>query len=201
MNEFIDQNKLSNEVNELKDEEANNLIESILDFASGETHGQLRKDCKWRKFDLAGIQLGFSEVDLPDKEKKRLMGKVVNEIHLGEQQKNVTYLVSGLYSVEFLKEVFGSVNETVYFLPSYSYNRFLVYQGPIQTIFSILNSSWLKIYEFYLVNKTYEWLVTYDHHHHLYLLGDAIANRSNYLSKRRKWVERILDFSFHPKDT
>ncbi|MFW9923251.1 MAG: DUF6756 family protein [Candidatus Thorarchaeota archaeon] len=175
------------------------IVASILDFASGENGGQLRRDCTLRRFNLASFILGIENGDLSDDERLKLKGTKVRNIYLGKREE--TYTIIGQYYVELMQEVLPKKREPVWFLASFSYQKWVPMRGDLDSFLVILNECWFDIYEFYIVPKDFSWLVHYEHHHNIYFLGDEIANAAYNRKDRRHWADRIINHGFYLSDT
>lgn len=111
------------------------------------------------------------------------------------------YTILGEYYIELLKEALPKTTETVWFIPAFSYWQWQIYEGITETVLTVLDEFWSNIYEFFMAAKDFDWLIYYEHHHNIYFLGDWIADRAKNRKERRRWKNKILNFSFHPKDT
>jgi len=171
------------------------VVASILEFASGDTDGQLRNDCKLRRFNLASFRLGSLDSSLSEDERKEIKDSSARNIHLNAQGEQ--YAIIGKFYIDLMAEVLPTSNDFVWFLPSLTYTKWLSYEGSPRAILACLEDCWQDIYEFYIVAKDFSWLVHKDHFHNIFFLGDTLAQATATRRDHPTWKNRILNHSFH----
>ena len=183
----------------LKDD-TQGIIDSVLAFASGEPDGQLRSDCKLRRFNLASFRFGSKNDQISDEEFKKKKGTKVTDIHLGSHTE--IYTIVGKFYIEMMNEILKQKSmEKVWFIPALVYDKWKLFDATVETTLAVLDACWRSVYEFYLVPKDFSWLVHYEHHHNIYFLGNEIANAATNRWDRRRWKDKILNHAFFPADT
>ena len=100
----VEQHKLALDSITYWKEDTQGVIDSTLEFATGEADGQLRRDCKLRRFNLAAFRFGSEGNQLSDDEAKKNKVKKVTNIYLGSHTE--TYTIVGKFYIEMMTEIF-----------------------------------------------------------------------------------------------
>ena len=171
---------------------AKDIIASVIEFAHGETNGQLRRDCHERYHDLFAVQFGQKNEELNEADRKKLRAIRVEDIYLDEKGRKEAYTIVRQWYVDFLRDCFGSPADACWFLPAAGYWNWELHDATVSIALDYIAGNWEYIYEFIIIAKDMTWLVEYEHHHNMYIYGDREASRARNLAKRRKHVDRIL---------
>ncbi|MFW9921578.1 MAG: hypothetical protein ACFFED_18400 [Candidatus Thorarchaeota archaeon] len=194
---YIQQLDLSDSIRRLQGNEEAEAQKRVVDFFFGEENGQCRRDVKWQYHDMIGVMLGQQGKPLSMKG-----GSIeINEIYVGEASLNRTYTIYDDSYLEFISDTLKHrLGDNCWLLPSNSLNRPSVFEGQLAAILHLVSHYWDDFYEFTLSSPDLKWMVDYNHHHSILVYGDKEASRAKFLLEdRRKWRERVLSISFHPK--
>jgi hypothetical protein len=170
-----------------------------MDFVSGPSNGQVRRDTQIRHQNMVGLMLGASGNTFSKEEKNNKKVIVVDDIYIGEPEKNKTYTVLVELYPQFLQEVFESSQEIAWFLPSNSLNRESVYEVSVINLLQVMDKAWTFLYEWTMSAKDFSWFVDYNHHHSIIIYENHLADRAQNFLKRPRWVKLCYSCNFYPK--
>ncbi|MCY3413166.1 MAG: hypothetical protein INQ03_16120 [Candidatus Heimdallarchaeota archaeon] len=182
----------------LDDDQRKTFVRSFETIAIDPQSGQLRGDTA-RFMDAMGLKMGFSSSPTQEEIEKYKI-KEINEIYLGQKWKDNTTFIARLLYIEFIRNLFSD-NPVVHLLPSTSLNRHDVYRSDLQTVLSILEEHIENIYEWSIADPKLQWLIDYNHHKTVMILGDKLASRAYMITERRKWSKYILSASLYAKQS